>query len=534
MMRGSRERRRRRIALAPVSAVLIAAASALAACGGATWSAPPRYDGAGYAVLARALLEGHGYRAVDHPDRPRHAHFPPGYPLLLAATWRVTGVSTTAARAVSVLCTVGAALAAWCWFRRMMPPTAALLLGLALAVNWLWARTGGAIQSEPLYLLLGQATILLAARAGPSTSIRARGLHAAFLGILLGACLLTRHVAVGLAVAVLIDRILRRRGQEAMAVAVIAALLVLPWVAWMASVGPGERTQADLVFQGKGTWLGRIGGQLVFYVRRIPDQITGPFVEVGTVFRRSGAVAVAADLWAVAATALIILGWSRSLRRPRRRLAGLVSSCTLILLLVWPYTEAGRFLIPLIPCIVVGAVEGLAEILGGVGRVAGRIGARRAPYRMRATRRRAIAAGLVLAASLPYSAYSLVTGKARATEVSQGDFDAACAWIASRADRAGPVMTRHPGEVYWQTGRQALEVATSERPGDVDADVDAIARTIEAYRVAYLLVDQERYANAPPSPLARFVGRYPGQARKVWSRESDRAAVVLYEVEPAR
>jgi hypothetical protein len=38
------------------------------------------------------------------------------------------------------------------------------------------------------------------------------------------------------------------------------------------------------------------------------------------------------------------------------------------------------------------------------------------------------------------------------------------------------VLTRHPGEVFWRTGRPALEVATSERPGDADADADAIAR----------------------------------------------------------
>ena len=71
------------------------------------------------------------------------------------------------------------------------------------------------------------------------------------------------------------------------------------------------------------------------------------------------------------------------------------------------------------------------------------------------------------------------------------------------------MLTRHPGEVFWQTGRPVLEVATSERPGDVDADADTIARTIDAYRIAYLLIDQERYANAPPSPLARFVAQVP-------------------------
>jgi hypothetical protein len=500
------------------SACLIAAASAVSVCGDAPWSAPPRYDGAGYAVLAQALLEGQGYRAIDHPDRPRHAHFPPGYPMLLAAIWRVTGVSAFAAHAASVLCTVGATLAAWCWFRRLMPGPSAMMLGLALAVNWLWARTGAAIQSEPMYMLLGQLAILVASRAGRSASAPWRAADAGVLGVLLGACLLTRQVAVGLVMAVLLDLFLRRRWRDALTVTAVVAVFLSPWLAWVAVVGPGARTQADLLLQGDGTWLERIAGQLVFYVRRIPDQITGPFVEVATAFSHRKEVAVAANLWAIAATAIVALGWIRTLRRPRRRLAGLVALCTLLVLLAWPFTEAGRFLIPMIPCILVGAVEGLSVPF----------------WRLRRSRRRLIAAAMVLAASLPYSAYTLVTGKARATEASQRDFDAACTWLAADADRPGPVLTRHPGEVYWQTGRPALEVPTAERPGDADADADTIARTIDAYRAAYLLIDQARYANAPPSPLARFVAAFPGRVRKVWSRETSHAAVTIYEVQPAR
>src|SRR6185312_17348617 len=147
----------------------------------------------------------------------------------------------------------------------MIPPVAALILGLALSVNWLWARTGGAIQSEPLYLLLGQGTILLAARAGDAGSTVARASRAALLGALLAACLLTRQVAVGLALAVLIDLALRRRWREAGIVAIVAALLVSPWLAWMASAGPTGRTQAGLLLQGDGTRLGRIDAQVVFY-----------------------------------------------------------------------------------------------------------------------------------------------------------------------------------------------------------------------------------------------------------------------------
>ena len=56
-----------------------------------------------------------------------------------------------------------------------------------------------------------------------------------------------------------------------------------------------------------------------------------------------------------------MLGWARTLSRPRRRLAGLIPLLTIALLTIWPYTEAGRFLIPLIPCLLIGAVEGLGQ-----------------------------------------------------------------------------------------------------------------------------------------------------------------------------
>ena len=231
-------------------------------------------------------------------------------------------------------------------------------------------------------------------------------------------------------------------------------------------------------------------------------------------------------LWAVVATALIVAGWVRALRRPRRRLAGLIPLFTLGILIVWPYTEAGRFLIPLIPCILIGAVEGIAGLAGRLASAGGR--------RLRISGLRVYAATVLLVVSLPYSGYMLATGRARGQEASHQDFDAACRWIAAHADHPGPVFSRHPGEVFWQTGRHGLEVPTSERPGDVDADSDTIARTIDRFRVAYLLIDQERYAHAPPSPLARFVAEHPERVRKVWSRETDRCAVMIYEVVTGR
>ena len=502
-----------------IAAILIAVVAALAILAQADLSEPPRYDGAGYAILARSLREGHGYRALDHPNEPRHAHFPPGYPALLAAAWSLAGPSVPLAHVLSCLCAVGATLAAWLWFRSFYSPDIALVLGLTLALNWSWCRTGSAIQSEPFYALLSQLTILAAIRATAKDSMGS----ALILGGLLAACLLTRHIAVGLALAVLADLALLRRWTTARRVFGVTVLLVAPWLAWLVVVGSTHRTQANLFLEAPGL-LARAFSQGVFYLQRIPDQITGPLVEVTTGLQTSRTAAVMATLWAVAASMTILAGWIRALAQPRIRLAGLVPFLTLPLLLLWPYTEAGRFLLPLLPYLLVGAALGLSWILSRFVR---------APATAKRDRRTTfIAASLVLFASLPYPGYSLLTihARTRTRRDAQRSFYAACAWLAAGAKRAGPVLSRHPGEVFLATGRRGLELSSSERPGDPDATPDEIERTIAAYKVAYLMVADDRYNSTVVDPLKRFITERQERVRKVWSSDQEHSGAAIYEI----
>ena len=50
----------------------------------------------------------------------------------------------------------------------------------------------------------------------------------------------------------------------------------------------------------------------------------------------------------------MVWGWVRTLQTARRRLVGMIAFITLSLLFAWPFTEAGRFLIPLVPMVLVG------------------------------------------------------------------------------------------------------------------------------------------------------------------------------------
>lgn len=465
-MRRTRDRR---------DALILAGLAIAAILGNIGWREPPRFDGAGYAVLARAIGTGAGYRAIDHPDRPPHVNFPPGYPLVLAAIWSVSGPSAPAAHAASALFSVGSTLLAWRWFRTQLPRRAAFWLAAALAVNWIGSRTGGEIQSEPLYGLLQLLALLLAA----SFARRRHPVIASIgLGLLLGAALLTRQVGVVLVAAVALDLALRRRVGPAILAVVIAGLVNAPWIAWQAS----HPAKKQLAYFLDRSMVEVATENALFYTRRLPDVLTGPFVEVATIFDRRFATIATAP--AAAATLVILSGWFRGLLDRRRRLGSLVGLGTLAMLLVWPFTEAGRFLVPIIPMI------GLAATFGSVPLL------RRAGIRRPA----AWATRLLFTAALPYSIHAIATGRAAEQRRAHDGFDAACAWIAAHGDRPGPILTAYPGEAFWQTGRTGVAPA----PGD---DADAVARLVGRYGVAYAIVTTRRFANAPPDPIEQLVAR---------------------------
>jgi hypothetical protein len=457
------------------------------------WSDPPRFDGAGYAVLAESLRAGRGYRAIDHPDAPPHAHFPPGYPVALAALWTLTGgPSHPAAHGLSLACSTAAVALFAVWLLRRVEPVVAGLLAASVAANWAWSRQASAIQSEPLFALLGLSAVLVADR-------RARTLRGGLgLGVALAACVLTRHVAATLVAAVLIDGLARRRYAATAAASAVVALAVLPWAAWQAAVGRDTQiglfrseSLPDLVFE-----------QARFYLGRIADLLVGPFVEVGTVFRPE--FTGPAMLWASLATGIVLAGWLACLRRPAWRLAGLIPVLTLGLLLAWPFTEAGRFLVPLAPWIVVGAWSGLLIPAGAGG-----------------GRGRAWIAFLLLAAGLPSTLHSIITRRVDAEAARQADFDAACAWVGNRPDPPGPMLVRQAGEAFWLAGRSRTALAPPESEAEVS---DVIAR----HAVAFLIVDDDRYVGAEPGALGRFVRDHPDQAREVFRR----GAVAVYRVRP--
>jgi len=475
---------------------------------------PPRFDETGYAILGKSLAEGRGYHEIDKPQAPAHAHFPPGWPMALAVIWSIIPKAVLPATESAHLLTLAlwlASIALWHRWYKAVWPDAAWPLCIALYTNWLWIRLAGELRSESLYIALTAGVLALASQQRPKSP----RIHALCLGLLVGWCILARQVGVALAAAILLELLWRKEIRSTAIVAGAIGVLVSPWLAWQRATGAA--TQAQLLANDElaRSLIKRLADQALFYTRRLPDSLFGPYVETATVFSRNQALALVLTISAIGFTVVLLTGLKRLLQHPGTRLVALYWSLTLAILLVWPFTEAGRFLIPLVPISLLALLAGGQVWLGWLGWAVS------SANPIQENRLAWLLVGLVL----PFGAYTWL--KNVRADASQADlpYDRACAWVTQHIPESEFIAARHPGDIYWRSGRRAdfwPRVNSAEEA----------AAALKQQGLGFLMVDQGRFVgDTPPGWMtAENLQKRPDLFQLVYLVGDNQAAVRLWRV----
>lgn len=158
---------------------------------------PPAADGTFYDKLAVRLAEGQGYTWL-WPDGvvTYAAHYPVGYPALLAAGYAVFGARPVVGMVLNALLGAGAGVAAWALVRRASSARLALAAGLAVAVHPVLVPYTAALMTEGVTTSLLVIAGALAARAQASGR-RTRWL--VLTGLVMGIATLVRPQSLALA-----------------------------------------------------------------------------------------------------------------------------------------------------------------------------------------------------------------------------------------------------------------------------------------------------------------------------------------------
>lgn len=334
-------------------------------------------DNAGYLALAHALVEGHGYVELWAPDHPAHTKYPPGYPALLGLLMLAGASSWAAFKLFSAVGISLATLLAFAWAAGRVGPLGAGAVGLLLVLAGGWQDASRWILSEPWFLfwtflclwacdrglagLRGEP----ASESEPEPEGRSRAwLVLAGIGALMAFGV--RSAGLPIMVAFGLALLVARRTRKAAVFAVGAAVLVGAWGLRAVRGGEGAYQSEfwlrnpydpELGTVGMTEMLGRVWENLLLYLTRILP----------------GEWWVQAPEWVLALLGLLMASLALWGWLSRLRLAAGAAEFFLPLygamLLLWPEVWSGeRFLLPLLPLVLVYAGSALSGLAGDVAR----------------------------------------------------------------------------------------------------------------------------------------------------------------------
>ncbi len=322
------------------------------------------HDDARYLLLARSIAEGTGYRFVFVPGSPAGTHFPPAFPLVLAALWKIAPAFPASVTLFKLLNAAMLALAAAATFvfardRGGLAPWTAAGVALAFAGSVPVLFLDGVLFSEPFFTagLLG--ALLVAERAVSRADTRVALTKIAFAaGLAIGAVTMIRTLGIALGVGFAITIVLRKQWREFAAGVTGIALFVVPWQLWTMHHGGEIPPVLSGDYGTYGSWVGAaLHSEGSGFIVHVAEANLAGFRILLAVFGVSGALEL------VVAVPLIVALAIGTARLARSAPVSVASAATyLLVVLIWPGTP-DRFLWPAWPLLLTGIACGASEIV---------------------------------------------------------------------------------------------------------------------------------------------------------------------------
>jgi hypothetical protein len=429
-------------------------------------------DAGHYMVLGQALRDALGFRDIHLPGAPLHAKYPPGYPMVLAVAGWFGGLQVL--KAASLAFTAGAVWLTVRVGRPILGRTGSLLVGALFAMSPVLLDFSHRVLSEATFtfcLLL----VLAAARKEDRWSVAVLAAAAA--------AFFTRTAGLAILLSLVVHPLLTRKRREAGMALIVAVACVAGWAAYQRLVQPAQPgyLQQLVLLNPYDPSLGTIGladvparaaRNLWRYVSsELPGSLGLPTV--------GGTAVPATAVTGVVLGAFVLGGWLESATR-RLTLAHLVTAFYFGLILLWsPIWTDRRFLLPVLPLLLIwGAL--------GVRTLADRVGSRVGPALAGV-----VVAGLVGTALIssgrrvPDRLACVASYRAgQPCERPQyAEFYAMARWVALNTPSTAVIANRSPATFFLYSRRQGNLYEYSRDP-------DAVLWSLEDMGADYVVVDR--------------------------------------------
>jgi len=357
-------------------------------------------DDAWYAMLAKALAGGQGYRLINAPGSEFVLPmYPPAFPALLSLVFRAQPNfpdNVWLLKGVSIAAMLGVALLSYLYLHqfRQLPRHVAALAATAIGItpSFVFLATS-TVMSECVFTLAQLGAVVLAHRAADAPPERTWGRLVA-AALVASATVLIRSAGVAVVAAAFLYFVALRQWKRAGIFAVVVAVCLLPWIAYSRAHAPTPEQQqthrgAILYSYGQQFWMrwagsvstGRatvdelrervatnvvdvvargMGGIFAPMLLRGPDESGEELLSIGRsvgwTFVGMGNLPVNMAISCVLA-AIVLLGFARTVRLATP--AEFLVPISLVITVLWPWWTF-RFVVPLAPFLFLYLIRGLS------------------------------------------------------------------------------------------------------------------------------------------------------------------------------
>ncbi|HJU74914.1 MAG TPA: hypothetical protein VJ717_14320 [Gemmatimonadaceae bacterium] len=468
--------------LIPVLAVTLVLIAAIVSI--TPWPVGAIQDDATYVILAKSLATGEGYRQLNLPDAPRVTHYPPGYPLFLAALWKLSPDfpnNVVLFKYVNAVLLAVAAAGVY-GLARKRAELGAISSGVAAVAGLacvLVLYVTGVPLSEPLFLALLFPALMTAEAAVSEESLPL----AVAAGALGGVLALVRTIGIALLPAVVLALIIKRRWSSAIAALATGLSVLAPWQLWATAHGADV---PEIVAGKYGSYLSwMIGGyreggwpfasavvnKNIADLQHLLDYLVMPIA--------SGWVRGATFACALA---LFVYGLTRLARRMPVTVLFVMGYSVIVLL--WPF-EVIRFVMAGFPLLAFVFIYGIVELWR----------ARPPSLLLHAPRSLLLAGGA--AVTIGFIWYNVKGYREQWWTSVQRDsgerIGSVVSWVRRNTSATDVVAVQDDPAVYLYTGRRAVPVNDFEatdhvRPSALDHDVANVTGILQRYRPRFYIV----------------------------------------------
>lgn len=324
-------------------------------------------DNANYYILGKALAGGDGFVNINNIHKTPNNHFPPGYPVIISAVIKVFGDNARYIKVANGLFLYLTLIALYLLIKKISNKTSTAVIVLILVMmNSHLLRYSAIMMTEIPFLFFSTLTIL----SFTKIKYKRPAWQDRYLYVVIALLSISLHIrtsGVALILGIILFLVFRRHWKHATIIALGVLLLALPWQIRNNKIGGSSYVKQLKMVNPYRPELGKAGPVDYFsrfannLNRYLTKEIPSATLSIAKPNYRQ-ASSFSEWLYGLLLFIIIIFG-ILNLKKFRLLILAYLAG-TLIILSLWPDVWIGsRFILPAVPFLLVGLVNGLQEIL---------------------------------------------------------------------------------------------------------------------------------------------------------------------------